>query len=125
MNSPFYSVKLTFTNSSERIHAVGNTHLSRHSIQEPCKILLLAMFAIAARYASLPEEHTGQHGNHISRAGQQYAEDAHRLLGKKAPGRSCVAAPNKLALRRPKVSDQSAVDLPSAATPCHPRIRHG
>lgn len=126
MNGLFQSVTLTFANSSERIHAVGNTHLSRHSIQEPCKILLLAMFAIAARYSSLPEDHPpGQHGNHISRAGQQYAEDAHRLLGKEMRGHSCVATSDELALRRPKVSDESPVDLSSAATAGYPRIRHG
>lgn len=126
MNGLFQSVTLTSANSSERIHAVGNTHLSRHSIQEPCKILLLAMFAIAARYSSLPEDHPpGQHGNHISRAGQQYAEDAHRLLGEETRGQSCVATSHELARRRPKVSDESPVDLPSAATSCNSRVWYG
>lgn len=51
-------------------------------MQRPCKMLLLAMFAIAARYSSRPEDHPNNGGDDISRAGQQYAIDAHKLLGK-------------------------------------------
>ncbi len=44
-------------------------------------MLLLAMFAIAARYSNRPEDHPIDGDNNISRAGQQYAIDAHKLLG--------------------------------------------
>ncbi|KAI0375162.1 hypothetical protein BV20DRAFT_985517 [Pilatotrama ljubarskyi] len=59
------------------------TQLRRHPMQRPCKMLLLSMFAIAARYSHRPEDHPSQPGSHISRAGQQYAEDAHKLLDRK------------------------------------------
>ncbi|KAI0669742.1 fungal-specific transcription factor domain-containing protein [Trametes maxima] len=49
----------------------------------PCKLLLLAMFAIAARYSDRPEDHPGQPDSDVSRAGQQFAEDAHKLLDRK------------------------------------------
>ncbi|KAI0652011.1 fungal-specific transcription factor domain-containing protein [Trametes meyenii] len=64
--------------------AVGkSTQLSRHPMQRPCKLLLLCMFAIAARYSDRPEDHPGQEEGHASRAGQQFAEDAHKLLDRK------------------------------------------
>ncbi|OSD03232.1 hypothetical protein PYCCODRAFT_1388765 [Trametes coccinea BRFM310] len=64
--------------------AIGkNTQMSRHLMQRPCKILLLSMFAIAARYSNRPEDHPGQPDNKVSRAGQSYAEDAHKLLDRK------------------------------------------
>ncbi|KAI0778344.1 fungal-specific transcription factor domain-containing protein [Trametes elegans] len=46
-------------------------------------MLLLSMFAIAARYSNRPEDHPGSSGTNVSRAGQQYAEDAHKLLDRK------------------------------------------
>ncbi|CDO75511.1 hypothetical protein BN946_scf184935.g47 [Trametes cinnabarina] len=65
--------------------AVGkDTKLRRHLMQRPCKILLLSMFAIAARYSDRAEDHPGPTGSNVSRAGQRYAEDAHKLLGEQA-----------------------------------------
>ncbi|KAI0639571.1 fungal-specific transcription factor domain-containing protein [Trametes polyzona] len=65
-------------------YAVGqSTQLSRHPMQRPCKILLLSMFAIAARYSERPEAQPGSGPSSSSRTGQQYAEDAHKLLDRK------------------------------------------
>ncbi|KAH9858030.1 fungal-specific transcription factor domain-containing protein [Lenzites betulinus] len=55
----------------------------RHPMQRPCKMLLLSMFAIAARYSDRPTDHPGHNVGHDLRAGQQYAEDAHKLLDRK------------------------------------------
>ncbi|KAI8981384.1 fungal-specific transcription factor domain-containing protein [Trametes punicea] len=64
--------------------AVGKSkQLNRHPMQRPCKILLLSMFAIAARYSNRPEDHPVRSGSDVSRAGQRYAEDAHKLLDRK------------------------------------------
>ncbi|KAI0719947.1 fungal-specific transcription factor domain-containing protein [Cerioporus squamosus] len=57
--------------------------MKQRPMQRPCKMLLLAMFAIAARYSSRPEDHTTVGDDDISRAGQQYAIDAHKLLDRK------------------------------------------
>ncbi|TFK94392.1 hypothetical protein K466DRAFT_476476 [Polyporus arcularius HHB13444] len=61
----------------------AQTPLKQRPMQRPCKMLLLAMFAIAARYSNRPEDHPIDGDNNISRAGQQYAIDAHRLLDRK------------------------------------------
>lgn len=53
-----------------------------HQIQRPCKMLLLSMFAIAARYSDRPQDHQAPDGRYVV-AGQNYAQDAHRLLGRK------------------------------------------
>lgn len=45
-------------------------------------MLLLSMFAIAARYSNRPEDCRGPDGRYVV-AGQQYAKDAHRLLGER------------------------------------------
>ena len=57
------------------------TRLNRHPMQRPCKMLLLAMFAIAARFSPRAEDHPTHEGSNLSKAGQQYAIDAHKLLG--------------------------------------------
>ncbi|TBU34755.1 fungal-specific transcription factor domain-containing protein [Dichomitus squalens] len=56
--------------------------LIRTPMQRPCKMLLLAMFAIAARYSSR-SEYQPTRGDNLSFAGQQYAQDAHKLLDRK------------------------------------------
>ena len=43
-------------------------------------MLLLSMFAVAARYSERPEDHQALDGHYVI-AGQQYAQDAHRFLG--------------------------------------------
>ncbi|KAI0801106.1 fungal-specific transcription factor domain-containing protein [Fomes fomentarius] len=63
--------------------APPRTPLRHHPMQMPCKILLLSMFAIAARYSNRPEDHATHGDSNVSRAGQQYAEDAHKLLNRK------------------------------------------
>ncbi|KAJ8454826.1 hypothetical protein ONZ51_g12801 [Trametes cubensis] len=68
---------------SAPLGAGHSTEPSRHPMQRPCKILLLSMFAIAARYSNRPEDHPSIQGSNASRAGQQYAEDAHKLLDRK------------------------------------------
>ncbi|KAI1788821.1 fungal-specific transcription factor domain-containing protein [Ganoderma leucocontextum] len=58
------------------------TFTNPHLMQRRCKMLLLSMFAIAARYSNRPEDHQAPDGRFVT-AGQQYAQDAHRLLDKK------------------------------------------
>ncbi|KAI0830473.1 fungal-specific transcription factor domain-containing protein [Trametes gibbosa] len=55
----------------------------RHPMQRPCKLLLLAMFAIAARYLDRPADRPGTGIRHSLHMGQQYANDAHKLLARK------------------------------------------
>ncbi|KAI0756844.1 fungal-specific transcription factor domain-containing protein [Daedaleopsis nitida] len=65
-------------------HSVPSEPRAKQPLQRLCKMLLLAMFAVAARYSDKPEVHLMTHGKYnVSRAGQQYAEDAHRLLDRK------------------------------------------
>ncbi|RPD55889.1 hypothetical protein L227DRAFT_603343 [Lentinus tigrinus ALCF2SS1-6] len=63
--------------------STAHTPPKKRPMQRPCKMLLLAMFAIATRYSSRPEDHPTHSSDDISRAGQQYAVDAHKLLDRK------------------------------------------
>ncbi|KAH9944251.1 fungal-specific transcription factor domain-containing protein [Epithele typhae] len=60
---------------------VTTTSLHRHPMQRPCKMLLLSMFAIAARYSDRVDDHPLDESGAFSKAGQSFAVDAHKLLG--------------------------------------------
>ncbi|OBZ79157.1 Nitrogen assimilation transcription factor nirA [Grifola frondosa] len=68
------------TNSSRSSVSLGKSSSSveREPIQKPCKLLLLSMFAIAARYSDQDYSQDTSHG--FSKAGQEYVSSARILL---------------------------------------------
>lgn len=103
-----------------RDRTVDSVHPStkREPMQQVTKLLLLAMFAFAARYApqtSVTQEPASPSTNRLLQAGMEYATDARRLLSRQYTSYKLLNELKQISHRH-YIWGQSSVSMPSITT---------